>query len=152
VTPADVAWKLYREGPGHQSAALELARGIVGDGGASADDVAKAGTLLFAAGAFADAERARDAAVAGGASPGLLAYLETVAALREGDGRTARRALAVHLASTPDPLQPDLPWLATEAGAPRLAWHAARRAGLSPAAAAGIAARAVTNRATSRNH
>jgi hypothetical protein len=151
VTPADVAWKLYREGPGHIPAALELARGIIQDVGANPDEVAKAGTLLFAAGAFDDAERARAAAVAGGAAPGLLAYLDTACALRAGDGRGARRALASHLAQTPDPLHPDMPWLATAAGSPRLAWHAARRARLPLLGAVGAAARALVQRLPRRN-
>jgi hypothetical protein len=150
MSAADVAWTLYREGPGRWDEATELACGIAADRDAAPDDVAKAGTLLFAAGRFEDADAARARAVAAGAAPHLLAYLDTVCTLRTGDGRAARAALAHHLAAAPDPLHTDMPWLAATTGAPRLAWHAARRAGLSPPVAARYAARGAWNRSPQR--
>ena len=92
VTPAEVAWKLYREGPGRYEAATELARGIAVDGAAPADEVARAGTLLFVAGAYDDASAARLRALEHGAAPQLLAYLDTACMLRTGSGRAARTA------------------------------------------------------------
>lgn len=150
MTPAEVAWSLYREGPGHHDAATELARGIVGDGGAPADEVARAGTLLFVAGRFDDATAALQQATEHGAAPQLLAYLDTACTLRTGNGRAARAALSQHLAVAPDPLHTDMPWLAATVGAPVLSWHAARRAGLSRAQAAGFAARGAWRRSPKR--
>lgn len=151
MTPAEVAWTLYREGPGHHDAATELARGIVGDGAAPADEIARAGTLLFAAGRYDDASAARLKALEHGAAPQLLAYLDTACMLRAGSGRAARAALSRHLAAAPDPLHPDMPWLAAAAGAPVLSWHAARRAGLSRARAAAFAARGAWHRSPKRS-
>ena len=150
MTSADVAWKLYREGPGRHHEATELAWGIVQDAGASADDVARAGTLLFSAGAFDQAERARVTAIAGGAAPALLAYLDTVCRLRSGDGRAARTALSTHLAAAPDPLHSDMPWLAAQVGAPRLAFSAARRAGFGLVPSGRFVAAAAWHRAPRR--
>jgi hypothetical protein len=150
MTPADVAWKLYREGPGRAGEALELARGIVYDQSANPDDVAKAGTLLFAAGAFDEAEHARTTALAGGAAPALLAYLDTACVLRTGDGDAARRALAGHLAVAADPLHPDMAWLAAQVGAPRLAWSAARRADLGYGRSVSLTLVAAAHRAPRR--
>ena len=150
MTPAEVAWSLYREGPGHHDAATELARGIVGDGAAPADEVARAGTLLFVAGRFDDATAALHQATEHGASPQLLAYLDTACALRTGSGRAARAALSQHLAAAPDPLHTDMPWLAATVGAPVLSWHAARRAGLPRRSAAGFVARATWHRSPKR--
>jgi hypothetical protein len=150
VSAVDVAWQLYREGAGRSDDAAELAWGIVLDERTPGDDLAKAGTLLFAVGRFDQAERAREAAIAAGASPQLLAYLDTACALREGDGREARRVLAQHLSSVPGPLHPDMPWLAAEIGAPRLAWQASRRAGESRSQSAGWALRAAAHRAPRR--
>ncbi len=150
MTAAEVAWTLYREGPGRHAEATELARGIVEDGAAAADDVARAGTLLFAAGDYDEAVTACRRAVAEGAAPPLLAYLDTACALRAGDGRAARVALARHLAATPDPLQVDMPWLAAMAGAPVLALRTARRAGLSWPRAASYAAYGAWHRSPQR--
>ena len=99
MTPAEVAWKLYREGPGRYDAATELARGIAVDGTAPADEVARAGTLLFVAGRYDDASAARLRALEHGAAPQLLAYLDTACTLRTGSGRAARAALSQHLAA-----------------------------------------------------
>ncbi len=151
MTPAEVAWTLYREGPGHHDAATELARGIVGDEGAPADEVARAGTLLFVAGRYDDASAARLKALEHGAAPQLLAYLDTACVLRTGNGRAARAALSQHLAAAPDPLPPDMPWLAATVGAPVLSWQAARRAGLSRAQAASFAARGAWHRSPKRS-
>ncbi len=151
VTSADVAWKLFREGPGRHDEATELATGIVGDAGATPDDVARAGTLLFAAGRFVDAERARVVALAGGAAPALLAYLDTACCLRAGDGRAARRALRGHLAAATNPLHSDMPWLAAQVGAPLLALDASRRAGLSYVLVARYVAEAAFRRAPTRS-
>jgi hypothetical protein len=150
VTSADVAWQLYREGPGRSDDAAELAWGIVLDERTPGDDLAKAGTLLFAVGRYEQAERARSAAIAAGASPQFLAYLDTACTLREGDGRAARRVLGEHLASVGGPLHRDMPWLAAEIGSPRLAWRAARRAGESRSQSAGWALRAAAKRAPRR--
>jgi hypothetical protein len=151
VTPAEVAWTLYREGAGHRDAATELARGIVGDDAAPADEVARAGTLLFAAGRYDDASAARLLALEHGAAPQLLAYLDTACLLRTGSGRAARTALARHLAAAPDPLHPDMPWLAATVGAPLLSWRAARRAGLSRTRAATFAGRGAWHRSPKRS-
>jgi hypothetical protein len=151
VTAVDVAWQLYREGAGRSDDAAELAWGLVLDERTPGDDIAKAGTLLFAVGRFDQAERARSAAIAAGAAPQFLAYLDTACAMRDGDGRAARRVLSQHLASVPGPLHRDMPWLAAEIGAPRLAWHAARRAGESRSHSAGWAIRAAAKRAPRRN-
>jgi hypothetical protein len=151
VTSVDVAWKLYREGPGRHHEATELAWGVVQDAGASPDEVARAGTLLFSAGAFDQAERARVTAVAGGAAPALLAYLDTVCHLRAGDGRSARAALETHLDASPDPLHRDMPWLAAQVGAPRLAFTAARRAGLGLLPSSRYVAEAAWRRAPRRS-
>jgi hypothetical protein len=150
VTSSEVAWKLYREGPGRHHEATELAVGIVGDDAASADEIARAGTLLFAAGLFADAERARTAALTGGAAPVLLAYLDTACWLRAGDGRAARSALRLHLSAASDPLHADMPWLAAQVGSPVLALRAARRAGMSRALCARYVAEAAFRRAPRR--
>ena len=151
MTPAEVAWTLYREGPGHHDAATELARGIAADGAAPADEVARSGTLLFVAGRYDDASAARLRALERGAAPQLLAYLDTACTLRTGSGRAARAALAQHLAAAPDPLHTDMPWLASTVGAPVLSWHAARRAGLSRGQAAVFAARGVWHRSPKRS-
>ncbi len=151
VTPAEVAWTLYREGPGHHDAATELARGIVGDEAAPPDEVARAGTLLFVAGRFDDANAALRQATEHGAAPQLLAYLDTACLLRTGSGCAARAALSQHLAAAPDPLHTDMPWLAATVGAPVLSWRAARRAGLSRARAAGFAARGAWHRSPKRS-
>jgi hypothetical protein len=151
VTAAEVAWTLYREGPGREHEATELACGIAADQAAPADEVARAGTLLFAAGRYDDAEAARSRAVERGAAPELLAYLDTACTLRTGDGRAARTALAQHLAAAPDPLHPDMPWLAATVGAPLLAWQAARRAGLTAPRAAGYAAKGAWHRSPTRS-
>src|SRR5439155_7936560 len=45
MTAAEVAWTLYREGPGRHDEATELARGIAADADADPDEVARAGTL-----------------------------------------------------------------------------------------------------------
>ena len=150
MTAAEVAWTLYREGPGRYDEATELARGIAADPEAAPDEVARAGTLLFAAGSYDDADAARARALAAGADPQLLAYLDTACTLRTGDGRAARTALSQHLAAAPDPLHPDMPWLAATTGAPLLAWQAARRAGLSTPRAASYAARGAWNRSPQR--
>jgi hypothetical protein len=150
MTAAEVAWTLYREGPGRRHEATELARGIAADRDAEPDEVARAGTLLFAAGSFDDADAARARALAGGAAPQLLAYLDTACTLRTGDGRAARAALAHHLAASPDPLHADMPWLAATTGAPLLAWQAARRAGLSAPRAATYAAQGLWHRSPQR--
>jgi hypothetical protein len=150
MTASDVAWTLYREGPGRREEATELAQGIACDSNAEPDEVARAGTLRFAAGRFEDADAARARALADGAAPQLLAYLDTACTLRTGDGRAARAALAHHLAAAPDPLHTDMPWLAATTGAPLLAWQAARRAGLSAPAAARYAAQGAWNRSPQR--
>jgi hypothetical protein len=150
MTAAEVAWTLYREGPGRRHEATELARGIAADGAAEPDEVARAGVLLFAAGDYDDADAACTRAVAAGAAPQLLAYLDTACTLRTGDGRAARAALLKHLAAAPDPLHPDMPWLASTAGAPLLAWQAARRAGLSAPQAASYAAKGAWHRSPRR--
>ena len=150
VRAADVAWKLYREGPGRENEATELARGIVKDAFANPDEIASAGTLLFAAGHYADAARARTTAVQTGAAPALLAYLDTACELQSGDGRAARRALGRHLAASPDPLHPDMAWLAAQVGSPRLAYRASRRAGLGASTAARYVAEAIVTRSPRR--
>ena len=132
MTAAEVAWTLYREGPGrHDEGNRAGPRDRRPTATRSPDEVARAGTLLFAAGSYEDADAARARALACGAAPQLLAYLDTACTLRTGDGRAARAALAQHLVAAPDPLHTDMPWLAATAGAPLLAWQAARRAGLS---------------------
>jgi hypothetical protein len=150
MTAAEVAWTLYRQGPGHYDEATELARGIAEDRDADPDEVARAGTLLFAAGSYEEADAACARAVACGAAPQLLAYLDTACTLRTGDGRAARAALAQHLAAAPDPLHTDMPWLAATAGSPWLAWQAARRAGLSAPRAVTYAAQGAWNRSPRR--
>lgn len=150
MTPAEVAWSLYREGPGRRDEALELACGIVGDDGAPADEVARAGTLLFVIGRFDDADAACCRAREHGAAPQLLAYLDTACTLRTGDGRRARAALAEHLAAAPDPLHTDMPWLAATVGAPWLAFRAARRASLPRHQAMLFAARGAWHRSPKR--
>ena len=121
VTPAEVAWKLYREGPGRYDAATELARGIAGRR-------RRAGRRGGARGHPAVRRRPRtttrpprgSGALEHGAAPQLLAYLDTACTLRTGSGRAARAALSRHLAAAPDPLHTDMPWLAATVGAPVL--------------------------------
>ncbi len=141
---------LYRQGPARSDEAAELAWGIVLDERTPGDDLAKAGTLLFAIGRYDQADRARSAAIEAGAAPELIAYLDTACTLRDGDGRAARRVLGTHLSSVCGPLHLDMPWLAAEIGAPRLAWRAARRAGESRPRSAGWAIRAAAHRAPRR--
>jgi hypothetical protein len=147
VTAVDVAWALYREGPGRRDEATELARGVVGDRRADPDDVARAGVLLLAAGAVPDAIKARDTALARGASPVLLARLDTVCELARGDGRAARRALGTHLAQANGSVDAEVVALASQAGAPLLAWRAGALAGLGPVARLANVARAGLRRA-----
>jgi hypothetical protein len=147
MTAVDVAWSLYREGPGRRDEATELARGVVEDGRADPDDVARAGVLLLAAGDVRDAIRARDTALERGASPILLARLDTVCELARGDGRAARRALGAHLARAGGTVDEDVVALASQAGAPLLAWRAGALAGLGPVARLTQVARAGLRRA-----
>jgi hypothetical protein len=152
VTAADVAWNLHRTGSGHHDAAAELALGLVGDPTSSPDDVAKAGTLLLTMRLYPDAVAARDRAVAGGAAPALLAYLDTSCRLVvDHDERAARQVLAHHLAGVPDPVHRDMPDLAADVGAPKLAWRTARRAGFGVRASVGVTARAALRRTPGAN-
>ena len=148
MSAADAAWNLARSGTGHRDAAAEIALGLVGDPSASADEVAKAGTLLLAMRRYPDAVAARDRALQAGAAPTLLAYLDPSCRLVvEGDGRGARRALATHLAGVPDPLHRDFPGLASDLGAPMLAWRSAGRAGYGVRERVSLTARAAFRRA-----
>jgi hypothetical protein len=147
MSAVDAAWSLYREGPGRRDEATELARGVVEDSAADPDDVARAGVLLITAGAVPDAIRARDTALARGASPLLLARLDTVCELARGDGRAARRALGTHLARTSGGVDEEVVSLASQAGAPLLAWRAGALAGLGPVARLAQVARAGLRRA-----
>jgi hypothetical protein len=152
VSAVDAAWNLLRAGSAHRDEAAELAIGLVHDPLASPDDVARAGTILLAVCRYPDAVAARDRALADGAAPALMAYLDTSCHLVvDGDGRAARRVLAGHLADAPDPLHPDLPGLAADLGAPVLAWHAAGRAGLGVRDRVSVTARAALQRAPRRS-
>jgi hypothetical protein len=94
---------------------------------------------------------ARDRAVADGAAPGLLAYLDTSCWLVvDRDERAARQALTRHLAVAPDPLHRDLPALAADVGAPMLAWRTAGRANLGVRERVGLTARAALQRTPAR--
>lgn len=151
MSAADVAWSLLCNGSGHHDAAAELALGLVRDPTTSADDVAKAGTILLAMHRYGDAVTARDRAVADGAAPVLLAYLDTSCRLVvDRDNRAAREALSRHLADAPDPLHHELPDLAADAGAPMLAWRTSARAGLGVRRRVSVTARAALRRTPAR--
>jgi hypothetical protein len=152
VSAADVAWSLLQTGSGHHDAAAELALGLVGDPTTSADDVAKAGTILLTMHRYRDAVTARDRAVADGAAPILLAYLDTSCRLVvDRDDRAAREALGRHLADVPGPLHHELPDLAADTGAPVLAWRASGRAGLGVRRRVTVTARAALRRTPARS-
>ena len=94
MTPAEVAWTLYREGPGRYDAATELARGIVGRRRRAGPTRWRArAPCCSSAGSYDDADAPRARALEHGAAPQLLAYLDTACALRTGSGRAARAAL-----------------------------------------------------------
>jgi hypothetical protein len=148
VSAADAAWNLLRSGAGHHDEAAEIALGLVGDPTASPDDVAKAGTLLLAMRRYPDAVVARDRALEAGAAPTLLAYLDpTCRVMVDGDYRGARRAFATHLADVPNPVHRDLPAMASDLGAPMLAWKSAGRAGFGVRERVTLTARAAFRRA-----
>jgi hypothetical protein len=148
VSAADAAWNLLRSGAGHHDEAAEIALGLVGDPTASPDDVAKAGTLLLAMQRYPDAVVARDRALQAGAAPTLLAYLDpSCRVMVDGDYRGARRAFATHLAEVPDPVHRDLPGMASDLGAPMLAWKSAGRAGFGVRERFTLTARAAFRRA-----
>jgi hypothetical protein len=152
VSAVDAAWNLLKAGSGHRDEAAELALGLVRDPAATPDEVARAGSILLEVRRYPDALQARDRALAGGAAPVLLAYLDASCHLVvHRDCGAARRALAEHLAAVPDPLQPELVGLAVDAGAPALTWRAAGRAGLGVRERVGVTARAAIRRAPRRS-
>ena len=147
MSAADAAWNLLRSGAGHHEEAAEIALGLVGDPTSSPDDVAKAGTLLLAMRRYPDAVVARDRALEGGAAPSLLAYLDPSCRVAvDGDYRGARRAFATHLPCVPDPLHRDMPGMASDLGAPVLAWRSAGRAGFGVRERVTLTARAALRR------
>ena len=134
MSAVDVAWALLRENPGRRDQAAELARGIVETARRCRTTSRAPARCCSRPGRCRRGAGLRHGARSGRLARSSIAHLDTVCELARGDGRAARRALGTHLARVGGRVDAELVSLASQAGAPLLAWKAGARAGLGPGA------------------